>query len=136
MLQCDFLKGLVLKEYGAQNSDIDLGIALRNKTIDFCFFMQSVPLWCDYLNFVQEHDPAVRECSSEGILKARNLFERALTAAGLHVAEGSKIWEVYREFEQAILLTIDENDNEVRIYMHTIDVSLIFGIFFPPIFFP
>ncbi|KAJ9687747.1 hypothetical protein PVL29_016282 [Vitis rotundifolia] len=74
----------------------------------------SVPLWCDYLNFVQEHDPAVRECSSEGILKARNLFERALTAAGLHVAEGSKIWEVYREFEQAILLTIDENDNEAK----------------------
>lgn len=97
--------------------------------------MQSVPLWCDYLNFVQEHDPAVRECSSEGILKARNLFERALTAAGLHVAEGSKIWEVYREFEQAILLTIDENDNEVRIYLHTIDISLIFGIFFPTYFF-
>ncbi|RVW44339.1 Squamous cell carcinoma antigen recognized by T-cells 3 [Vitis vinifera] len=55
----DYLVGLVLKEYGAQNSDIDL-------------------------------------------------------AAGLHVAEGSKIWEVYREFEQAILLTIDENDNEAK----------------------
>ena len=46
-------------------------------------------------------------------MKARNLFERALTATGLHVVEGSKIWEAYREFEQAILLTIDENDNEV-----------------------
>lgn len=85
-----------------------------------CFIMQSVSLWCDYLNFVQEHDPAIRECSSEGIAKARNLFERALTAAGLHVAEGSKIWEAYREFEQAVLLTIDENDHEVRIYLHHI----------------
>ncbi|GER38939.1 hypothetical protein STAS_15485 [Striga asiatica] len=74
----------------------------------------SVPLWCDYLNFVQEHDPSVRECSASGISKARNLFERALTAAGLHVAEGHRIWELYREFEQAILFTIEETDSGAR----------------------
>ncbi|KAL2477653.1 embryo defective [Forsythia ovata] len=74
----------------------------------------SVPLWCDYLNFVQEYDPLVRECSAVGISKARNLFERAITAAGLHVAEGGRIWELYREFEQAILLTIEETDSEAR----------------------
>ncbi|KAL3643800.1 hypothetical protein CASFOL_014615 [Castilleja foliolosa] len=74
----------------------------------------SVPLWCEYLNFVQEHDPSVRECSASGISKARNLFERALTAAGLHVAEGHKIWELYREFEQAILFTIEETDSGAR----------------------
>lgn len=77
--------------------------------------MQSVSLWCDYLNYIQEHDPSVRECSPDGISKARNLFERALTAAGLHVAEGNKIWELYREFEQAVLHTIDENDIKVGI---------------------
>jgi hypothetical protein len=77
--------------------------------------MQSVSLWCDYLNFIQVHDPSVRECSPDGISKARNLFERALTAAGLHVAEGNKIWELYREFEQAVLHTIDENDIKVGI---------------------
>ncbi|CAO2829854.1 unnamed protein product [Amaranthus hypochondriacus] len=71
-----------------------------------------VPLWCDYLNFVQEHDPSIRECSAVGVSKARNLFERALTAAGLHFSEGSKIWEAYREFEQAICLTIDDSDAE------------------------
>lgn len=76
--------------------------------------MQSVLLWCDYVNFVQEHDPSISECSPAGISKARNLFERAVTAAGLHVSEGNKIWEAYREFEQAILLTIDESDTEVR----------------------
>lgn len=76
--------------------------------------MQSVDLWCDYLHFIQEHDPSVRECSAAGILKARNLFERALTAAGLHVAEGHRIWELYREFEQAIVFTIDETDSTVR----------------------
>ncbi|THG04523.1 hypothetical protein TEA_010714 [Camellia sinensis var. sinensis] len=74
----------------------------------------SVSLWCDYLNFVQEHDPSVRECSAVGILKARNLFERALPGAGLHVAEGHKIWEAYREFEQAIFFAIDETDVEGR----------------------
>ncbi|CAK7357216.1 unnamed protein product [Dovyalis caffra] len=74
----------------------------------------SVPLWCDYLNYIQEHDPSVRACSPDGISKARNLFERALTAAGVHVAEGNKIWEAYREFEQAILHTIDESDIKAK----------------------
>lgn len=76
---------------------------------------QSVPLWYDYINFVQENDPSVRECSVVGVSKARNLFERALTAAGLHVTEGNKIWEAYREFEQAIYQTIDASDAAVRI---------------------
>ena len=71
-------------------------------------------MWCDYLNFVQEHEPSVRECSPAGVLKARNLFERALTAAGLHVTEGYKIWEAYREFELAIFYVIDETAVEVR----------------------
>ncbi|KAK6159708.1 hypothetical protein DH2020_003089 [Rehmannia glutinosa] len=74
----------------------------------------SVPLWCDYLNFVQEYDPSVRECSAAGISKARNLFERALTAAGLHIAEGQRIWELYREFEEAIFLTIGEADSGAK----------------------
>ncbi|CAB4269413.1 unnamed protein product [Prunus armeniaca] len=72
----------------------------------------SVSLWHEYLYFVQQNDPSVRECSSAGILKARNLFERVLTAAGLHVSEGNKLWEGYREFEQAIFF--DETDNQAR----------------------
>lgn len=74
--------------------------------------MQSVDLWCDYLNFVQEHDPSIY--SAVGISKARNLFERALTAAGLHVTGGHRIWEMYRNYEQVILSTIDESDSTVR----------------------
>ncbi|KAJ4950595.1 hypothetical protein NE237_027427 [Protea cynaroides] len=70
----------------------------------------SVPLWCDYITFVQEHDPSIHECLPAGILKMRNLFERALTAAGLHVVEGNKIWEAYRKFEQDIFHTIDSGD--------------------------
>ena len=65
---------------------------------------------------MQEYDPSVREFSPDGIAKARNPFERAITSAGLHVVEDSRIWEAYSEFEQAILHTIDEISIKVRIY--------------------
>lgn len=74
-----------------------------------------MPLWCDYLNFVQERDQLVSQCAPAGVQKMRNLFEHALTAVGLHVVEGSKIWEAYREYEQAIFLTIGDDNSEVRI---------------------
>ncbi|XP_021298484.1 squamous cell carcinoma antigen recognized by T-cells 3 [Herrania umbratica] len=74
----------------------------------------SVSLWCEYLNYVQEHDPKVRQCSADGISKARNLFERAVTAAALHVAQGFRIWDAYTQFEQAILLTIDHSDIQAK----------------------
>ncbi|XP_015268716.1 PREDICTED: squamous cell carcinoma antigen recognized by T-cells 3 isoform X2 [Gekko japonicus] len=41
-----------------------------------------------------------------GIEKVRAIFERALTAVGLHVTKGSAIWEAFREFENAILETV------------------------------
>lgn len=75
--------------------------------------MQSVSLWCDYLNFVQEYDPLVQDCATSGIKKARDLFERALTAAGLHFTEAEKLWEAYRDFEKAIYQTIAETDTQV-----------------------
>lgn len=40
-----------------------------------------------------------------GIEKVRSIFERALTAVGLHVTKGTALWEAYREFENAILET-------------------------------
>ncbi|KAL4580547.1 hypothetical protein LXL04_016745 [Taraxacum kok-saghyz] len=74
----------------------------------------SVPLWLDYLNFLQKYDSSVSECSPSGISKARDLFERALTACGLHIAEGSKLWESYRSYEERILNTMDKTDSELR----------------------
>ncbi|XP_018416410.1 PREDICTED: squamous cell carcinoma antigen recognized by T-cells 3 isoform X2 [Nanorana parkeri] len=41
-----------------------------------------------------------------GIAKVRSIFERALTAVGLHMTKGSAIWDAFREFENAILGTI------------------------------
>ncbi|XVF26386.1 hypothetical protein REPUB_Repub14bG0011500 [Reevesia pubescens] len=74
----------------------------------------SIRLWCEYLNYVQQHDPKVRDCSADGISKARNLFERAVTAAALHVSQGSQIWDAYTQFEKAILLTIDQSDIQAK----------------------
>ncbi|KAK8581397.1 hypothetical protein V6N12_071622 [Hibiscus sabdariffa] len=74
----------------------------------------SIPLWCEYLNSVQEHDPKVRDCSADGISKARDLFERAVTAAALHVSQGSLIWDAYIQFEQAILLPIDQSNIQAK----------------------
>ncbi|XP_051551810.1 squamous cell carcinoma antigen recognized by T-cells 3-like isoform X1 [Myxocyprinus asiaticus] len=41
-----------------------------------------------------------------GIDRVRSIFERALTEVGLHVTKGSSIWEAYREFEIAIVSTV------------------------------
>ncbi|KAJ8415260.1 hypothetical protein AAFF_G00422400 [Aldrovandia affinis] len=41
-----------------------------------------------------------------GIEKAREIFERALTAVGLHMTKGAALWEAYREFENAIMGTM------------------------------
>ncbi|CAG7887499.1 squamous cell carcinoma antigen recognized by T-cells 3 [Brassica rapa] len=75
---------------------------------------QSVSLWCDYLNFLREFDPSVHGYTPDGVSKMRNLFERAIPAAGFHVTDGNRIWEGYREFEQGILDTIDKADLEER----------------------
>lgn len=74
----------------------------------------SVPLWSEYLNFIQERDESVSQCTPEGVEKIRTLFERALTAAGLHVVDGGKLWAAYREFEQALLIAMEENSKEVK----------------------
>lgn len=44
--------------------------------------------------------------SPGGMEKVRFIFERALTAVGLHMTKGSTVWEAYREFENAILSTV------------------------------
>ncbi|KAL0979339.1 hypothetical protein UPYG_G00183830 [Umbra pygmaea] len=41
-----------------------------------------------------------------GIERVRSIFERALTAVGLHMTKGATVWEAYREYENAILATV------------------------------
>ncbi|XP_074525920.1 squamous cell carcinoma antigen recognized by T-cells 3 [Halichoeres trimaculatus] len=44
--------------------------------------------------------------SPGGIDRVRSIFERAVTAVGLHMTKGHAVWEAYREFENAILSTV------------------------------
>lgn len=46
-------------------------------------------------------DPAVQAGTPEGLSGLRLLFERALTSGGLHITEGSKLWDIYLNFELA-----------------------------------
>ncbi|XP_029998649.1 spliceosome associated factor 3, U4/U6 recycling protein [Sphaeramia orbicularis] len=44
--------------------------------------------------------------SPGGIDKVRAIFERAVMNVGLHMTKGQTLWEAYREFENAILSTV------------------------------
>ena len=61
----------------------------------------SVSVWLEYVQF-----SIGGMAAQDGIIKIREVFEKALSSAGLHVAQGSSLWEAYREFENAILLGI------------------------------
>lgn len=52
--------------------------------------------------------------SPGGIDKVRSIFERGVTAVGLHMTKGQTVWEAYREFENAILSTVQVCDSITR----------------------
>ncbi|CAH3157953.1 unnamed protein product [Porites lobata] len=64
---------------------------------------QSVQLWILYCQFMM--DTMEGEDSLQGV---RSIFEKAIIATGLHVTEGSSIWEGYREFETDILESLEQ----------------------------
>ena len=68
----------------------------------------SVKVWLEYCQFMLGEVG-----TEEGRAKAREVFERAIAAVGLNVAEGSLIWESYREFELA-LLSLASTDKEKK----------------------
>ncbi|KAA0716719.1 Squamous cell carcinoma antigen recognized by T-cells 3 [Triplophysa tibetana] len=58
-------------------------------------------IWLEYVQY------SIGGMGAEGgIERVRSIFERALTAVGLHMIKGTSIWEAYREFEIAILSTV------------------------------
>jgi len=58
----------------------------------------SVDLWLEYCQY-----SIGGIGSEEGIVKAREVHEKALVACGLHVSKGSLVWETFKEFETALL---------------------------------
>ena len=70
---------------------------ILNITLALILFT-AISVWLEYAQF------AIGGMGREdGIPKARQVFDRALTACGLHVTKGANLWEAYREFENAIL---------------------------------
>lgn len=64
-------------------------------------FLSGPEIWLEYAQY------SIGGIGQEGgIEKVRSIFERALTAVGLHVTKGAAIWEAFREFENAILETV------------------------------
>lgn len=61
----------------------------------------AVEVWLEYLHFSIGNMGAEKDAAE----KVRELFERALTAVGLHTTKGAIIWEAFREFE-TVLLTL------------------------------
>ncbi|XP_038876547.1 squamous cell carcinoma antigen recognized by T-cells 3 isoform X1 [Benincasa hispida] len=112
------LTPLMWQEWAKDEASIDTGpealAAIERLYERGVFDYLSVSLWRDYLNFVQEYDSLVQNCATSGVKKARDLFERALTAAGLHFTEAEKLWEAYRDFEKAIYQTIAETDTQAK----------------------
>ena len=65
----------------------------------------SVDLWLEYCQF-----SIGGIGSDEGIKLARDIFEKAIIAVGIHVSRGPLIWETYREFENALLIILQNSD--------------------------
>lgn len=61
--------------------------------------VSAVDIWLEYLQF----SIGSMGLESNAMKNIRQLFERALTAVGLHVTKGAIIWEAYREFETVLL---------------------------------
>uniref|UniRef100_A0A8C2E7M4 Squamous cell carcinoma antigen recognized by T-cells 3 n=1 Tax=Cyprinus carpio TaxID=7962 RepID=A0A8C2E7M4_CYPCA len=59
-----------------------------------------------------------------GIERVRSIFERALTAVGLHMTKGASIWEAYREFEIVILSTLVSEPPKLAEYQAYIDFEM------------
>ncbi|XP_043267085.1 squamous cell carcinoma antigen recognized by T-cells 3-like isoform X2 [Venturia canescens] len=77
----------------------------------------SVDIWLEYLQF----SIGSMGLESNAMNNIRQLFERALTAVGLHVTKGAIIWEAYREFETVLLSMIDSgNEREIKEHLNHI----------------
>ena len=65
----------------------------------FCCYFIAIDVWLEYCQY------SVGALGSpEGMKEIRDTFELAVTAGGLHVTKGANLWEVYREFENALLM--------------------------------
>lgn len=63
----------------------------------------AIDLWVEYAQF---------SIGASDLQKTRSILERALTSGGLHVSEGSLLWDTLRELENAHISLHPENSEE------------------------
>eukprot|EP00123_Amoebidium_parasiticum_P017282 comp23784_c0_seq1/m.41268 comp23784_c0_seq1/g.41268 ORF comp23784_c0_seq1/g.41268 comp23784_c0_seq1/m.41268 type:complete len:885 (-) comp23784_c0_seq1:484-3138(-) len=74
----------------------------------------SVKVWVGYCKLLDSKvDTEGAEVDKEAVARARQLYERALSAAGLHYTEGASLWEAYRAFEQRLLDHAEEQEEDM-----------------------
>uniref|UniRef100_T1IRW8 RRM domain-containing protein n=1 Tax=Strigamia maritima TaxID=126957 RepID=T1IRW8_STRMM len=93
------------EELWQQIADLEKQVKIHQiEPIDAHRAPKSVDLWLEYVQF------SIGQMGmADGILNVRNIFERAITAAGIHFVKGHVIWEAYREFENAVLSTLESS---------------------------
>ena len=74
----------------------------------------SVDLWLEYC---QASIGGVG--SQEGIKKARDVFEAAITACGRNIGKGSHVWDAYRELEVILLSMVPSQGSPEQLEAHS-----------------
>lgn len=59
-------------------------------------------VWLEYLQFTIGNMGIGKDATNN----VRQLFERVLTAIGLHTIKGAIIWEAFREFETVLFALV------------------------------
>lgn len=72
----------------------------------------SARIWLNYCKFVMQRMKE-GQCTIDGV---RKIFERAITAVGLHVRRGGDVWDAYREFESTVLESVKQVHNNNSLY--------------------
>lgn len=65
-------------------------------------YFLAVEVWLEYLQFTIGNMGTGKDATNN----VRQLFERALTAVGLHTIKGAIIWEAFREFETILFALV------------------------------
>lgn len=66
------------------------------------YAFSAVEVWLEYLQFNIGNMGTEKDAAKN----VRQLFERALTAIGLHTIKGAIIWEAFREFEVVLFALV------------------------------
>uniref|UniRef100_A0A670ZRT9 Spliceosome associated factor 3, U4/U6 recycling protein n=1 Tax=Pseudonaja textilis TaxID=8673 RepID=A0A670ZRT9_PSETE len=75
-------------------------------------------IWLEYAQY------SMGDIGTEGgIARVRAILERAIIEVGLHVTKGAAIWETYREFENAILATMQVSPGNAALELVQVTVS-------------